>query len=76
MIPPTDHIRSHDLHSSVWAVHGATGQPVENYPFHLRVNVEAPVLLLGLPIEGNAYTLHVVSFRINNLKLVFHVCEN
>ncbi|XP_065896585.1 uncharacterized protein [Dysidea avara] len=46
---------------SVWAVHGATGQLVENYPFHLRVNMEAPVLLLGLPTEKRTYILHVIT---------------
>ena len=51
----------HDAHSSVWAVHGLNGNTVNNYPFHLQVTVEAPVLLLQLPTHKHNYILHTVS---------------
>ena len=50
-----------DAHSSVWAVHGLNGNTVNNYPFHLQVTVEAPVLLLRLPTNEHNYILHTVS---------------
>ena len=57
-----DHMISCDaIHSSVWAVHGLNGNTVDNYPFHLQVTVEAPVLLLGLPTNEHDYILHTVS---------------
>lgn len=46
---------------SVWAVHGLNGEKVDNYPFHLQVTVEAPVLLLGLPTSEHDYILHTVT---------------
>ena len=49
------------IFSSVWAVHGLNGNTVDNYPFHLQVTVEAPVLLLGLPTNEHNYILHTVS---------------
>lgn len=55
-----DHMISCDPCSSLWAVHGLNGEKVDNYPFHLQVTVEAPVLLLGLPTSEHDYILHTV----------------
>jgi len=50
--------------SSLWAVNGLDGSPVKNYPFHLQVTVEAPVLLLRLPNTNDEYILHTVSHTL------------